>query len=83
MAPDDMVPLLQMLAQRNVLYLDLNAYAHISQSRRLLETFSHEIGVYRNHIKIGGYKIFLDGSPQGRTAWLRQPYENAAQMEGD
>ncbi len=83
MAPDDMVPLLQMLAQRNMLYLDLNVYAHISQSRRLLETFSHEIGVCRNHIKIGGYKIFLDGSPQGRTAWMRQPYENAAQMEGD
>ncbi len=23
---------------------------------------------------MGGYKIFLDGSPQGRTAWLREPY---------
>ena len=23
---------------------------------------------------IGGYKIFLDGSPQGRTAWMLQPY---------
>ena len=23
---------------------------------------------------IGGYKIFLDGSPQGRTAWMLKPY---------
>lgn len=23
---------------------------------------------------IGGYKIFLDGSPQGRTAWMLEPY---------
>ena len=24
--------------------------------------------------RIGGYKIFLDGSPQGRTAWMLEPY---------
>ena len=26
---------------------------------------------------MGGYKIILDGSPQGRTAWLSQPYEGS------
>ena len=30
---------------------------------------------YDNHFKIGGAKIILDGSPQGRTAWLSKPYE--------
>lgn len=25
-------------------------------------------------MKIGGYKIILDGSPQGRSAWLSKPY---------
>ena len=30
---------------------------------------------------IGGYKIFLDGSPQGRTAWMLEPY--ARQEEGE
>ncbi len=29
---------------------------------------------YVNHIRMGGYKIFLDGSPQGKTAWLSKPY---------
>ena len=29
---------------------------------------------YKNHIRLGGVKIFLDGSPQGRTAWMREPY---------
>ena len=29
---------------------------------------------YTNHIRLGGVKIFLDGSPQGRTAWMREPY---------
>lgn len=30
---------------------------------------------YRNHLKIGGIKLILDGSPQGCTAWMREPYE--------
>ena len=29
---------------------------------------------YHNHYRIGGMKITLDGSPQGRTAWRTQPY---------
>ncbi len=31
-------------------------------------------GPYHNRIRMGGYKIFLDGSPQGKTAWLSKPY---------
>ncbi|NWN92462.1 amidohydrolase [Marinobacter adhaerens] len=29
---------------------------------------------YRNHFRIGGIKLTLDGSPQGKTAWLTKPY---------
>jgi predicted amidohydrolase YtcJ len=29
---------------------------------------------YHDHLRIGGVKIVLDGSPQGKTAWLTQPY---------
>ncbi len=32
-------------------------------------------GKYRNHLKLGGIKLVLDGSPQARTAWMRKPYE--------
>lgn len=35
---------------------------------------------YTGHVKIGGYKILLDGSPQGRTAWMSKPY---VAFEGD
>ncbi|NBF10827.1 amidohydrolase [Pseudomonas sp. Fl4BN1] len=30
--------------------------------------------VYNQHLRIGGVKLTLDGSPQGKTAWLSQPY---------
>jgi len=29
---------------------------------------------YVNHYRIGGFKVTLDGSPQGRTAWRTIPY---------
>ncbi|AVP56734.1 amidohydrolase [Pulveribacter suum] len=32
---------------------------------------------YTQHFRIGGVKMTLDGSPQGKTAWLSQPYYKA------
>lgn len=41
--------------------------------RQALQT--HGNRRYESHLKIGGIKLVLDGSPQARTAWMRQPYE--------
>jgi predicted amidohydrolase YtcJ len=35
-----------------------------------------EVGTYRNHLKIGGIKLTGDGSPQGKTAYMSQPYSS-------
>ena len=37
-----------------------------------LDTIS--FGAYQGRVKVGGIKIILDGSPQGKTAYLTQPY---------
>jgi len=29
---------------------------------------------YTNHFRVGGAKLTIDGSPQGKTAWLTEPY---------
>ena len=34
-------------------------------------------GQYNNRLKIGGVKITIDGSPQGRTAYFTTPYSPA------
>jgi len=31
--------------------------------------------VYQNGVRVAGVKFVLDGSPQGRTAWLTRPYD--------
>lgn len=33
-----------------------------------------KVGPYTNHARMSGYKLFLDGSPQAKTAWLSKPY---------
>lgn len=40
-------------------------------------------GAYTNHSRMGGYKLFLDGSPQAKTAWLSQPYYVAPEGQSD
>ena len=36
---------------------------------------------YTDHYRIGGVKISLDGSPQGKTAWLSKPYYKVSEGE--
>ncbi len=68
--------LLCSLAEEGKLHLDVVAYIDLKNDRAAAQKNKRYIGSYKNHLKIGGYKIFLDGSPQGRTAWLSKPYEN-------
>jgi predicted amidohydrolase YtcJ len=39
-------------------------------------TATLEVGIYRNRLKIGGIKLTGDGSPQGKTAYMSQPYSS-------
>lgn len=38
---------------------------------------------YRGHFRFGGLKMFLDGSPQGLTAWMTEPYTAGPAGETD
>jgi len=69
-----MIPLYRNLIQNDLLYLDLTAYASMPDAQELYDAFPDADGRYDGHLRLGGLKIFLDGSPQGRTAWMRTPY---------
>jgi predicted amidohydrolase YtcJ len=62
-------------AERRVLALDLVAYpdALMIGDDPVLRGPLHA-RTYTNGFRIGGVKLNLDGSPQGKTAWLSQPY---------
>ena len=80
MAVEQMFPLYHMLVDKKLLKLDLVVYPSPECYEKAVEEFGglseHE------HLKIGGIKIFLDGSPQGRTAWMRTPYQGETDYRG-
>lgn len=49
---------------------------------QLMEENQDIAGQYKNHVKIGGYKVVLDGSPQGKSAWMSEPYEDSGDYRG-
>lgn len=71
-------PLFQLLkyaSESGLLKLDVVGYVDIMTAADLMEEEPAYANRYFGHLKMGGYKIFLDGSPQGKTAWMTKPYE--------
>ncbi len=75
---------LDRLATDGKLKIDLTAYMSSAPSasdmrRDALKKYGID---YKNRFKLGGVKMFLDGSPQARTAWLSSPYEGESEYRG-
>jgi predicted amidohydrolase YtcJ len=55
--------------------IDIVTFALIVELDEIIKEFPvDQWGTYHNHFKIGGVKITIDGSPQGRTAAFTSPY---------
>lgn len=78
MLVEEMLPFYDLLLSHHLLKLDLVAYAGFSSYAEIKTALAPHMGRYQDRLKIGGIKIFLDGSPQGRTAWMRKPYEGTS-----
>ena len=66
--------LLRQASQQGLLKLDVVAYPWHRSAWRPDQRFPVS-RTYSGHFRIGGVKLVLDGSPQGKTAWLTEPYE--------
>ncbi|MFN3230995.1 MAG: amidohydrolase [Alphaproteobacteria bacterium] len=64
--------MLQAAAERDGLIIDVIAYPGAGSAVEIIG--DTPVGTYRNRLKIGGVKMMLDGSPQGKTAYLSAPY---------
>ena len=55
--------------------IDVIAYPFITELDPILAEYPVENwGTYANRFKVGGVKVTIDGSPQGRTAFFSTPY---------
>ncbi|OUO88340.1 hypothetical protein B5F40_12440 [Gordonibacter sp. An230] len=83
--PANMVDMLRALADNGKLKIDVVAYPmHGEDVDAILEKHADLDGLdYHGHLRIGGLKMFLDGSPQGLTAWMTEPYSAGPKGEDD
>jgi len=70
------------------LLIDVALYVDYA-SKDLLDTSAYYSGSgydgigYNNGLRIAGVKLTIDGSPQGKTAWLSQPYFVPPEGQGE
>jgi len=57
------------VADAGRLEIDLVSYPDILEVENIQPSME-----YTNHYRVGGAKLTIDGSPQGKTAWLTEPY---------
>lgn len=69
MAVRELVPLYRLFSERALIRLDVVAYADYKDFDAVADGLRG-----CENVRVGGCKLFLDGSPQGRTAWMRTPY---------
>lgn len=67
--------MLKQMADTHKLVMDVVAYPMLSAGGQKIVSENPQLCKgYKDHVKIGGYKLVLDGSPQGRSAWMSKPY---------
>ena len=71
---EQMIPMIKHLLSKSAFSLDVIGFPEISCADLYYRTFPKATDSYYKGFRLGGYKIILDGSPQGRTARMRTPY---------
>ena len=72
---ESQLEVLQALADKNILFIDVVSYPFILDLDKVLaKNPVSTFGTYHNRLKLAGCKITLDGSPQGKTALFTTPY---------
>ena len=76
------IGLMQAADAQGMINLDIISYP-IGQNGLDKNLNSINFGNYEGRVKIGGIKLILDGSPQGKTAYLTEPYYKPPHSESE
>lgn len=79
----DTVDFVRELTKNGKIKLDVVSYPGVEGAvDEIFEKYPECVGKYETHFKLGGYKLVLDGSPQGKSAFMTKPYENSGDYRG-
>src|SRR5699024_3662805 len=59
-------------ARADALGLDVVVYPVVQSGTAAFDEHPEFAGEYRGRLRLGGYKMILDGSPQARSAWMSE-----------
>jgi len=76
------ISLMQAADAQGMINLDIISYP-IGQNGLDKDLDSINFGNYEGRLKIAGIKLILDGSPQGKTAYLTEPYYKPPHSEAE
>lgn len=68
------VGLLKEAARQRLFKADIVYFPDYENVKKDFDQLKSEYMKYHNRLKLAGFKFSDDGSPQGKTAWLTQPY---------
>lgn len=71
---EDRLPVMERAAKEKQFFLDVVALPAFLYADKVVGTGRITWGRYENNLKWGGLKIAVDGSPQGKTAFISEPY---------
>jgi predicted amidohydrolase YtcJ len=66
--------ILDSAAARKELFIDIETLPAYTIADKIVGNKNFKWGTFNNHLKYTGIKMAVDGSPQGKTAFLTQPY---------
>ena len=70
----EMVPLVKPLVESPDFWIDVMGFVDAANRGEVMDMLGFPAGEWNGHLKVKGVKILLDGSPQGGTAWMEDPY---------
>jgi len=72
-ASPEVVSLMRAAGQAGLVDLDVLVYP-VGQTNETGVQQAYRFGEYRDRVRVNGVKLMLDGSPQGKTAFMTEPY---------
>lgn len=64
------------LSEANLLELDIIAYIDIKNAKQVMDNNCRTYRKYKNHFRLGGYSLSIDGNILDIKAWLKKPYKH-------
>ena len=75
---ENVVKMMLAFDKAGMLKMDMVVYETFApEVPAVLERYKNMRDTYNGHVRVGGIKMVLDGSPQARTAWMTKPYEGS------